>query len=83
MNVRGKFEFIGTKQMDGQGKNVGKKFYNVTLMQDTEVIELFADEKVFNKAAALRRLEVITCDIRVTKRQDKTYINLLDVSRTA
>lgn len=83
MTLTGRFEFVNSKEMDGRGKNEGKKFYNVTLMQDDEVIQLFADEKLYNKTGAFKRLEQVNVNIRISTREEKTYFNLVNIEKSA
>lgn len=83
MKVKGIFNYLGLETIKGK-KDPNKTFYNLSLLQETDVIKVFLDEESVKKITDIKlaQMDKLNCELKISIGQ-KTFVSLETVQKIA
>jgi hypothetical protein len=83
MLVKGNFIYLGLDTIQGK-KDTTKTFYNLSLLQDTDVVKVFLDSETVKKIVNIKpnKMDKLNCELKISIGQ-KTYVSLETVEKIA
>ncbi len=75
MKLNGQFEFIGIETIQGK-KDTTKVYHNVALMQGVDVVKVFINDDTLKLFDGIKRMDKVSCDLRISIGSDRSYVNI-------
>jgi len=80
MRVKGVFEFIGVQDIQGK-KDVTKVYHNVALMQDTDVVKVFANDDTVKLFSGIKKMDKVECELNINIGAERSYLGINSVKK--
>lgn len=82
MIVKGSFKYVGMESIKGK-KDPNETYYSIVLLQDTDVVKVFATKDDLPKLNGLKQMDNIDVELGISVTPTRTYINIKDVKKIA
>lgn len=80
MRLKGKFEFLGIQDIQGK-QDLTKVYHNVVLLQETDTVKVFLDDKVLPLFNGIKKMDEIECELNINIGINKSYLAIKSVKK--
>lgn len=80
MKLKGKFEFVGIQNIQGK-KDASKVYHNIVMMQDNNVVKVFADDKIIPLFNGIKKMDAIECELNINIGSERSYVGIESVRK--